>query len=41
MRGLSVRLLFYGFGRIISLRKALNHEREPYEQAFGNRLGTD
>ena len=27
--------------RIISLRKALNHEREPYEQAFGNRLGTD
>ena len=22
--------------RIISLRKALNHERQAYEQAFGN-----
>jgi uncharacterized DUF497 family protein len=27
--------------RVISLRKALNHERQAYEQAFGNGLGAD
>ncbi len=27
--------------RVISLRKALTHERTKYEQAFRNRLGTN
>lgn len=27
--------------RIISLRKALSHERYAYEETFGNRLGTN
>ena len=27
--------------RIISLRKALKHERKKFEEALGNRLGTD